>query len=163
VKKRILEAIYARRMCLHNAVVDTLISIYDAERVQSLLTSALNVFVPRHIVALQPDAFWRRHKNGGGWVSSTAAVAQTAYVGYSACVYDSALVVDYARIEDRARVFGSARVGGKAQVCHDACVMGVAHISGTAYVCHNARLFDVYVADNEFIMIGQIKPGSIAL
>lgn len=86
--------------------------------------------VPRAVKKLQPGATWRKHPNGGGWVSSTAYVEASAHVGAKAVVYENA------RVTERARIYGTAIVRGDAE-CHGAC-----HVHGLAIVEGHARVFD---------------------
>lgn len=90
--------------------------------------------VPRSIKKLQPGATWKRHPNGGGWVSSTAYVEATAKVGTEAIVYDNA------RVTGRAKIYGEAKVRGDAECYGTAHVHGMAVIEGHARVCDNARV-----------------------
>jgi carbonic anhydrase/acetyltransferase-like protein (isoleucine patch superfamily) len=96
--------------------------------------------VPPEVLALQPDAEWHKHPNGGGWVSSTATVDATAYVGPNAVVYGEARVYGDARVSGGAQVFGEARVYGNAHVFGKALVCGDAQVSGKALVCGDARV-----------------------
>jgi len=77
---------------------------------------------PKH---LQPNAEWHRHPNGGGWVSSTANVAETAFVG------PNAVVSGHARVYGGARVSGHAQVSGHARVSGNTKVFGNAQVDGT--------------------------------
>lgn len=89
---------------------------------------------PAWIKNLQPDAEWKRHPHGTGWVSSTAYVEATAQVAGRAVVYGNA------RVYDRARVYGAAQVSGDAEVFGVAHVHGKAVISGKAKVCDAAKI-----------------------
>lgn len=90
--------------------------------------------IPRAIKALQPGASWRKHLNGGGWVSSTAYVEASVHVGPKAVVYENA------RVTERARIYGAAVVRGDAE-CYGAChVHGLAIVEGHARVCDAARV-----------------------
>jgi len=76
------------------------------------------------------------HRNGGGFVATTAYAAATAYVGPSAQVLGNARVYGYARIEDYAIVEENA-------VVRDfAVVSGHAHITGRARIENYAKVRD---------------------
>ena len=79
-----------------------------------------------------------RHRNGGGWVADTAAVAGSAFVGPEAGVFDSAKVLDCASVLDSAWVCGRAEVGDNARVSGDSVVEGNARLFGDAQVADNA-------------------------
>ncbi len=99
------------------------------------------------IQALQPDATWHQHPNGGGWVSSTADVKETAYVGPDAVVYGNAKVFDYAEVYEHAQIYenawirGASRILGCAQVSGEAQIGGQAQVKGNARVAGHARIF----------------------
>lgn len=154
MKQKLSDAFHMGTIGVFIAVLDAI----DVVRGSRSLHRLMNAFVPQYIIDLQPGAVWRRHKNGGGWVSSTTTVDITAYVGPSACVYDDAKVRDYARIKDRARVFDSALIVENARICDDARVMGTSVVGGRACVCRSAVLYDRWVGNDQLIMIGQVKP-----
>jgi cytoskeletal protein CcmA (bactofilin family) len=85
---------------------------------------------PKEVLILQPGVLWRKHVNGGGWVSETAFVESSALVAARACVFGNA------KVYDRVRIYGSARVAGDAE-CY-----GVPHIHGRAFVGGSAKVFD---------------------
>ena len=66
-----------------------------------------------------------QHKNGGGWISNTAKVADTCYVGPHALVYGQAELTDEVCVVDSAQVSGHAKLSG------DVIVSGNAWVSGT--------------------------------
>lgn len=92
-----------------------------------------------------------RHRNPdgsiGGWVASTARVAETAYIGPGARVYGKARVYGSAKVVDAARIFGNAWVrhnaciGGRASIYGDAHVTERVKVSGHARICGSAWLF----------------------
>ena len=86
--------------------------------------------IPRAVKKLQAGVTWRKHVNGGGWVSSTAYVEASAHVGAKAVVYENA------RVTERARIYGAAVVRGDAE-CYGTC-----HVHGLAVVEGHARVFD---------------------
>ena len=75
------------------------------------------------------------HSNGGGFVQSTAAVADTAHVG------KMAVVCGQAKVEGRAKILGNAQVLNGATVKNDALVYGNAIISNNASVQNNAKVY----------------------
>ena len=93
------------------------------------------------------------HSNGGGFVQSTAAVADTAHVGKMAVVcgrakvegyakiMGNAQVLDQATVKDNALVYDSAKVSGSATVQDSAKVYGMAWISGSAVIQDNAEIY----------------------
>ena len=75
------------------------------------------------------------HSNGGGFVQSTANVADTAHVG------KMAVVCGTAKVEGRAKIMGNAQVLDQATVKDDALVYGNAIISNNAAVQNNAKVY----------------------
>src|SRR5271166_1463192 len=82
---------------------------------------------------------WNRHKNGGGWVKTSAHADKSAYI--EGLVFDNAQVSGNARVFDNARVSGNARVFGDARVFDDAQVFGNAQVYGDAHVSGNAQVY----------------------
>ena len=75
------------------------------------------------------------HSNGGGFVQSTAAVADTAHVG------KMAVVCGTAKVEGHAKILGSARILRNATVKDNALVYDNAKVSGSAVIQDNARVY----------------------
>src|SRR5208282_4684032 len=75
---------------------------------------------------------WNQHKNGGGWVKTSAHADEFAYI--------EGLVYGNARVSGNARVYGNAQVSGNARVFGDAQVYGNAQVSGDAWVYGDARV-----------------------
>lgn len=95
---------------------------------------------------------WHRHPNGGGWVYSTAKVAETAFVGEYARVFGNARVLGYAIITDYAAVSGDAYITGKAVVSGYACVTEHAMLADSAVVKDEAIVTDIaYVGGNAVV------------
>ena len=69
---------------------------------------------------------WKQHKNGNGWVKTSAYVDKSAYI--------EGLVFGNARVSGNAQVSGDAWVSGNAQVYGNARVFGNARVSGNAWV-----------------------------
>lgn len=89
---------------------------------------------PKTVLRLQPEASWRRHANGGGWVSSTAYVAATAHVGSKAVVFGNA------RLLENSRAYGMSRIGGNVE-CYGAChIHGLAVLTDHVVVKDSARI-----------------------
>jgi len=91
----------------------------------------LDVLIPP-----KPTEAGARHRNGGGFVASTARADPKAYVGPRAQVLGKAQVLGGARIEDYAVVKDSATVRDRA------CVSGHVVVSGKATVRDRAKLRD---------------------
>lgn len=117
----------------------------DALRRQSRHAPTGQLRVPPKIRALQPDAVWHHHPNGGGWVAHTAYVAATAYVGPTAAVYD------------RARVTEAARVYGEARVCDDADLSGFVRVKAKAVVGGEAVLSGRVTVAGDFKVFGRVR------
>jgi len=95
-----------------------------------------------------------KHRNGGGFVASTAKVDPGAYIGPNASVLDSANVLGNARIlddavvmgaatvRDQAEVSGGAVVSGRALVADQARVRGFAYLAGEPKVRERGRVGD---------------------
>ena len=75
------------------------------------------------------------HSNGGGFVQSTAAVADTAHVA------KTAVVCGTAKVEGRAKIMGNAQVLDQATVKDNALVYDSAKVSGSAAVQNNAKVY----------------------
>ena len=102
----------------------------------------------------KPTVSGARHRNGGGFVASTAQVASTAYVGPRAQVLGRAKVLGQARIEDYgvvkdsatvrddARVSGHAVVSGNATIRDRAKLRDYAAVTGNTVVRDNARIIE---------------------
>ena len=104
------------------------------------------------------------HSNGGGFVASTANVADSVYVGKNArvlgwaTVSGNAVIDDYATVSGAANVSGNAVIKGHAVVAGNAKVtdnaiigdsagvVGNATVSGNARVLESAMLYDRYSA-----------------
>lgn len=114
--------------------------------------------VPRNVKKLQPDASWRKHPNGGGWVSSTA------YVEASASVGKKAVVCGNARVTERAKIYGAAVVRGDAE-CYGAChVHGLAVVEGHARVFESARILGKAVVRGSVVVRGMsLVRGNVVL
>ena len=109
------------------------------------------------------------HSNGGGFVQSTAAVADTAHVAKTAVVCGRAKVEGYAKIlgnaqvlddatvKDRALVYGNAIVSKNAAVQDDARVYGMAEVMETAVVKTRARVFDMAKVSGRAEISGSAK------
>jgi len=91
------------------------------------------------------------HANGGGWVASTATVAETAYVGPNAQVLGNAVVTGNARIEDFAIIKGSAAIGGSANVKDNAIVGGSSKLTANVMVEKSARVYNTTLKDDVVI------------
>lgn len=78
------------------------------------------------------------HENGGGFVASTAKVADSVYVGPNAMVLGNATVKGDAVIDGYAVVKGSAVVKDNAVIDGYAVVAGSAKVTGNAHVGDNA-------------------------
>lgn len=74
------------------------------------------------------------HVNGGGFVASTAKVADSVYVGPDAMVLGKAVIKGDVRIEDHAVVMGSAYIKDNVVVDGNAIVAGSAKLSDNAHV-----------------------------
>jgi UDP-3-O-[3-hydroxymyristoyl] glucosamine N-acyltransferase len=66
-----------------------------------------------------------KHKNGGGWVSNTATVADSVYIGEHALVYGQAEITGKVRVLDLAQVSGHVKLSG------DVVVAGHCWLDGT--------------------------------
>ncbi|MBN1949842.1 MAG: T9SS type A sorting domain-containing protein [Bacteroidales bacterium] len=88
------------------------------------------------------------HPNGGGFVASTATVAETVWVGPNAQVLENAVVSEDARIEGFAIIKGSATVDGSAVVRGTAIVGGTSIITENAVVEEAARVYGSSLSDN---------------
>lgn len=108
--------------------------------------------VPPAIRRLQPGARWKRHPNGGGWVSHTAYVSQSAYVGPDAAVFDQARVTEYARVYGQARVCDQAELSGHARVRAQGVVGGEAKLSGYVTIAGGALVMGRVVADGREVV-----------
>lgn len=108
--------------------------------------------VPAEIRRLQPDARWKRHPNGGGWVSHTAYVSQAAYVGPAAAVFDQARVTEYARVYGEARVCDQAEVSGHARVRAQAVVGGESKLGGYVTAAGAALVMGRVVASGKEVI-----------
>ena len=106
---------------------------------------------PGWVQALQPEATWKKHPNGGGWVSSTAYVESSANIAGKATVFGNA------RVYDRARVYGTARVSGNAEI------FGAAHVHGRSQVGDNAQIFDAAKILGEAVIAGNAKVGGTSV
>jgi hypothetical protein len=115
------------------------------------LHAAREDIVPLPIQKLQPKATFKKHANGGGWISDTCYVSGSAYVGSAAVVYGDA------RVSERARVYGSAQVSGSAEV------YGAAHIHGRALVRGEAKIYDAAKVLGEAIIEGSAEVGGISI
>lgn len=107
--------------------------------------------VPRRIKKRQPGATWRKHINGGGWVSNTAYVEASAHVGYLAIVHGNA------RVTGRAKIYGCAVVRGDAE-CYGSC-----HVHGNAIVEGHARIFDAAKVLGKVRIGGSVTVGGSSL
>jgi carbonic anhydrase/acetyltransferase-like protein (isoleucine patch superfamily) len=78
---------------------------------------------------------WQQHTNPdgtiGGWVETTANVADSVFVDPNAIVMDSACVLESARIRDSALISGWAVICGSAVVAGNAVVTDEAHVGGS--------------------------------
>lgn len=84
---------------------------------------------------------YKRHKNGGGLVATTAMVCSDCYIGQNAKVSGNARVLGKAAVFDRANVYGEATVYGSAKISGDALVFGSALVGEKATVCEDAVLY----------------------
>src|SRR5208282_715802 len=82
---------------------------------------------------------WNQHKNGGGWVKTSAHADESAYI--AGIVSGNAQVYGNARVYGNAWVFGNAQVYGDAQVYGNAWVSGRAWVFGNAQVSGNAQVY----------------------
>lgn len=116
------------------------------------------VDVPRRVKKLQPGpkVGWKKHINGGGWVSSTAYVEATVFVGPEAVVYENARVTERASIYGRAMVRGDAEVYGSAHVHGFAIVEGHARVFEEARVLGKVRLAGSVVVRGDTLIRGEI-------
>src|SRR5208282_5270646 len=80
---------------------------------------------------------WNRHKNGGGWVKTSAHADESAYI--EGLVYGNARVFGDARVSDNARVCGNARVSDNARVLGDAWETSPLYIRGSRHCATNAK------------------------
>lgn len=103
---------------------------------------------PPAVKALQPGARWKRHPNGGGWVSSTAQVDVTCNIGAQSVVYENAVV------RDRAKIYGAAKVHGSAQISGSCHVHGLAQVRGNAQVRDAAKVLGKVVLEGKCIVGG---------
>ena len=109
----------------------------------------LDVLIPS-----RPATAGARHRNGGGFVASTASAEPTAYIGPRAQVLgnakvlggarveDYALVKDSATVRDKARVSGHAVVSGNATIQDRAKLRDCATVKGKTVVRDNARILE---------------------
>lgn len=90
--------------------------------------------VPAWLQRLQPGVQWRKHPNGGGWVSETAYVEQRAYVGPQAVVFDRARVLGRSKVLGESKVYGDAEVWGASTISAGARVHGVTQVTENAHI-----------------------------
>lgn len=102
-----------------------------------------------------PAGYYRRHSNGGGWVSYWANVADTAYVGPNAIVMGSATVSDNAVIDGYATINHNAKVTDNAYVGDYAVLYDRAVVSDNARVIENACLYVDYKVSGNAVIKGQ--------
>jgi hypothetical protein len=102
------------------------------------------------------------HPNGGGWVASTAQVAESAFVGPNAQVLGNAVVTGNARIEGYAIVTDNTRVRDNAVVKDHVIIYNNSNISGNAIVEKTARLYNVKV-NKEAVVTGSALVGDFTL
>ena len=77
-----------------------------------------------HTLRDQPEVAGDDHPNGGGFVASTANVADTVYVGPEARVLENAQITDNARIVGRSVIAGNSMVSGNAIISSSAQMSG---------------------------------------
>ncbi len=102
------------------------------------------------------------HPNGGGWVASTAQVAESAYVGPNAQVLGTAVVSGNARIEGYAIVTDNSRVRDNAVVKDHVIVYANSLLSGNAKVEKTARLYNARVYE-QAVVTGSALIGEFTL
>ncbi len=91
---------------------------------------------------------YKKHPNGGGYVSTKAFCAENVYVGPGALVGDEAFISGAVRIEDSAVVEGSANITGPAEgagvlvIKDDARVGGWAWVKGEVTIRGDAKVRD---------------------
>jgi len=115
----------------------------------------LDVLVPP-----KPTESGARHRNGGGFVASTASVNPKAYVGPraqvlgnakvlgSARIEDYAVVKDNATVQDYARISGHAVVRDRATVRDRAKLRDFATVKGKTIVRDSARIIEHAYTDS---------------
>lgn len=91
------------------------------------------------------------HSNGGGWVASTASVAETVYVGPNAQVLDDANISGEARIEDYAIVKGDAIVGSSAVIRGHAILGGSSLVTDNVIIEKSSRVYGTTITDDVVI------------
>src|SRR5208282_690104 len=80
---------------------------------------------------------WNRHKNGGGWVKTSAHAYESAYI--EGLVYGNAHVSGNAQVYGNAQVSGNARVFGDARVSGDAWKTSPLYIQYSKHCATNAK------------------------
>ena len=80
-----------------------------------------------------------RHKNGGGYVANTAAVAPSVYVGPYAIVYGQAELTERVRVEGTAQISGHAKLSGSVLVCGNKWIDGNFRASTGVYRVNEKR------------------------
>jgi len=98
---------------------------------------------------------FRRHPNGGGWVSDTAEVADTVQIGPFAVVSGEAKVTGSVQVLDTARVRGEAKISGHATIAQGAWVFGNAKVSDNAQVGGRSRVFGRAKVDGDTCVIDE--------
>ena len=91
------------------------------------------------------------HPNGGGFVASTAKVADSVYVAPDAMVLGQARVSGDARIEDHAVVMGSAKISG------NVVVDGYAVVAGSPTLRDNVHVGDYAVVTGSATLKGNAQ------
>ncbi len=136
------------------------ISISCPEQQIGITEEPISEEPPQEIRDLQPGATWRKHPNGGGWVSDTATVEDSVYVSEDSAVYEKAVVRHQVKLIGTVRVYGFAAVledvqlSDRVQVFGSAKVSDRATISGRVQIKDSAEVYDTAVIGNS-VEVGQ--------
>ena len=104
-----------------------------------------------HTLRDQPDVAGADHPNGGGFVASTASVADAVYVG------PEARVLENAQITDNARIIGRSVISGNSMVSGNAIVSSAAKMSGSSKAESFATVRDTIVLRDQVSVAGDSK------